>query len=182
MYEWPASIAPEPNNYEFISSGFFLCWRPEHRTDSLPRRRAARCRSPRGKFRIPPGDGKAPVPGSPCRSGLSDCSIYLQRCSQRVSPASAPHCVSIQPRSGSHTRPRPFPTAAGRRPKQKAPVANHSAGGFSPLESGQSRLPKGGPSPRAANTIKALTGGFLEWQRLCPNGCSSVSIVKCTWR
>lgn len=57
MYEWPASIAPEPNNYEFISSSrsiFFssfsssscccCCWLAEQRIHSDPasERRPAR--------------------------------------------------------------------------------------------------------------------------------------------
>lgn len=52
MYECPASIAPEPNNYEFISSRsifFLLASRTE---DSfLPCRREACWRFPREKFR-----------------------------------------------------------------------------------------------------------------------------------
>lgn len=119
-----ASIAPEPNNYISSRSGFFsLVSRTE---DSFqPCQRLSRWHSPTWKSSDTVKRRKKPsIPGSPCFSGLSDCCIYLQRRLRSVSPACAPHCVSIQPRSGRQTAPLPFQTAAGRRPKQKARSAN----------------------------------------------------------
>lgn len=139
MYEWPASIAPEPNNYEFISSRsiffFFFssssCWLAEHRIHSEP----ASAQRPASHFLpekvpIPHDTQKAHVPGSPSFSGLSDCCIYLQRRLRSVSPASAPHCVSIQPQKRKADGSLPFQTAAGRQPKQKAPSTNRRAPRF----------------------------------------------------
>lgn len=145
MYGCPASIAPEPNNYEFISSRsifFLLASWAEAPFPSC--RRAPRLAFSPWTFQNSQGDTKATVPGSPCSSGLSGCCIYLQRRFWSVSPASAPHCVSIQPRSGRQTAPLPFQTAAGRRSKQKALSANHEAENVSTLERDQSKRRRGG--------------------------------------
>lgn len=125
MYECPASIAPEPNNYISSRSFFFFLWLAEPRTHSSLASAYPAGIPPRGKSSATLKRSKNPsVPGSPCLSGLSDCCIYLQRRLRSVSPACAPHCVSIQPRSGRQTAPLPFQTTAGRPPKQKAGSAN----------------------------------------------------------
>lgn len=179
----PASIAPEPNNYEFISSRsvFFFFWLAEQRIHSKRSQRTSLQALLHGeKSSDSTWDTKATVPGSPSFSGLSDCCIYLQRRLRSVSPASAPHCVSIQPRSGRQTAPLPFQTAAGRQPKQKAPSANRKRGDSSTLKSDQSGRAKGGPDTELQIQLMHFLVVFSSDSELVPMAYSSVSIVKCT--
>lgn len=120
------------------------------------------------KVQDPQADTKATVPDSPCFSGLSGCCIYLQRRLRTVSTACAPHCVSIQPRSGRQTAPLPFQTAAGRPPKQKALSTNHTAESLGTLKSSQSAHSRGGPMHEPQIQLKHLLEVFSSDSELVP--------------
>lgn len=125
MYECPASIALEPNNYISSRSVFFF-WLAEQRIHSSPA-----SPHPAGVFSVKSSDSSRRHKSHSTWFSMflrPQWLLYLFTAALRsVSPASAPHCVSIQPRSGRQTTPLPFQTAAGRQPKQKALAANEKA-------------------------------------------------------
>lgn len=158
----PASIAPEPNNYEFISSGTvslsFSFIHESSSSSSGPNRRIHSClyrppgARPAKAFFCSPlfffasssrfHRGERHVKGhrtwfSMFSLALSDCCVYLQRRFRSVSPAS-PLLIVCQsgPRkrkADSGSPPLPDGPRFGRRPKQKALSANRRAGNSSTL-------------------------------------------------
>lgn len=146
MYECPASIAPEPNNYISSRSVFFSSLVSRTEDSFQPCQRFSRCHSPTWKSSDTVKRGKKPsIPGSPCFSGLSDCCIYLQRRLRSVSPACAPHCVSIQPqkrKADGSPSPSRRPLAGDQNRKLAQPIRSRK--NSSALQRNQSEQGKGG--------------------------------------
>lgn len=145
MYECPASIAPEPNNYEFISSRsifFLLASRTE---DSfLLCQPAACCHFLREKFTFHKETQKPLyLVLHVSLASVIVVFIYSGVCGASPQPLLLIVCQS-SPEAEGRRPPLPFQTAAGRQPKQKALSANHRAAYLSTLERNQSELPGGG--------------------------------------
>ena len=181
MYECPASIAPEPNNYEFISSrSIFFFWLAEQRIHSCPG-----SAQPAGIFSVKSSDST--------RRHKSHCTwfsmlfwpqwlLYLFTAAfvECLPSLCSSLCVNPAQKRKADGSP-PLPDGCWQATKTESSLSQSARRKFKHSW----KWPIGARERRgrrwAANTIKAFSGGFLEWQRACPNGYSSVSIVKCTW-
>lgn len=180
MYECPASIAPEPNNYEFISSrnGFFLL---ASRTEDsfLPCQRETA-----GIFSVKSSHSK--------RRHKSHCTwfsmflwpqwlLYLFTAAfvERLPCLCSSLCVNPAEKRKAGGSP-PRPDGCWQATKTESSLSQSEGGKFKQSWKEPMKIIRRRGSTQAANTITAFSDGILEWQRACPNGYSSVSIVKCT--